>query len=203
MKAVVVIGKNYTFQSQDFQDSFVVAVDRGAFLCLEHSIKPDISIGDFDSVTPAEFMALQKNSRWIRLNPVKDETDTEEALRLCEAYDDILILGGIGGKRIEHFYANILLLTRYPKASLKDDNSLIFTVEEDKLLPKGIYKFISVFSLTAESVVSLKGFKYPLHEYRLGRTDTIGISNEILGEAAEINIHCGRVLVILSKDDAI
>lgn len=203
MKAVVVIGKNYTFQPQDFQDSFVIAVDRGAVLCLKNKIKPNVAIGDFDSVSSQEFKEIQENSHWIGLNPVKDETDTEEALKLCKSYEDILILGGIGGKRIEHFYANILLLMRYPQARIKDNNSLIFTTEEDKLLKKGEYKFISVFSLSEQSVVSLRGFRYPLHEYSLARTDTIGISNEVLEEVAEIVVHSGRIMVILSKDDTI
>lgn len=201
MKAVVVIGKNYSFNNDDFKNAYVIGVDKGALLCLKNEIKMDIAIGDFDSITQDELDLLYKETEVIRLNPIKDETDTCEALEYCNGYDDITILGGIMGNRIEHFYANLLLLENYPNIKIKDDNSLIFTASNDITLKKSIYKYVSIFSLSDNTILSLSGFKYDLDSYHMNRLNPLGVSNEILNENALINIKNGKILIILSKDD--
>lgn len=202
MKAVIVIGKNYKFNRKDFEDSFVIGVDKGAVLCYKNNVKMDIAIGDFDSITEEELKLLKTTTKVIELNPIKDETDTLKAIQLCDKYDDILILGGIKGDRIEHFYANLLILKAYPNVKMKDDNSFIFTTNNTINLTKSEYKFISIFSLDKNTFITLEGFKYPLNCYNLTTLDTIGISNEIIENNAKIKIHSGQVLIIKSKDDS-
>ena len=48
--------------------------------------------------------------------------------------------------------------------------------------------------------ITLKGMKYPLEDYILDHCHSIGISNEITGEQAEIEFRTGRLIVIESKD---
>lgn len=203
MKAVLVIGKNYSFNNDDFLDSYVIGVDKGALLCLNNNVKMDIAIGDFDSISKSELELLYKETEVIKLNPIKDETDTSEALEYCNGYDDITILGGIMGDRIEHFYANLLLLEKNNKIKIKDNNSLIFTTSNDINLKKDVYKYISIFSLEDSTILSLEGFKYNLDSYHMKRLDPLGVSNEVIEAEAKIKIASGRVLIILSKDDNI
>lgn len=203
MKAVLVIGKNYSFNNDDFLDSYVIGVDKGALLCLNNNVKMDIAIGDFDSISNSELELLYKETEVIKLNPIKDETDTSEALEYCNGYDDITILGGIMGDRIEHFYANLLLLEKNNKIKIKDNNSLIFTTSNDINLKKDVYKYISIFSLEDSTILSLEGFKYNLDSYHMKRLDPLGVSNEVIEAEAKIKIASGRVLIILSKDDNI
>lgn len=200
MKAAVIIGKSYHLNQEDIENCFVVGVDKGALFCQENGIPMDIAVGDFDSITEEEFKRLHA-ARIIRLNPVKDETDTKEAVLLCRDCEEITILGGIHGKRIEHFYANLLLLEENPKIRLKDDYSLILTTTTGINLSGDKYKFVSVFSLDEDTRITLKGFKYPLSSYPMKRLDPLGVSNEIVEEKAEIVVEQGRALIILSKDD--
>lgn len=200
MKAAVIIGKSYHLNQEDIENCFVVGVDKGALFCQENGIPMDIAVGDFDSITEEEFKRLHA-ARIIRLNPVKDETDTKEAVLLCQDCEEITILGGIHGKRIEHFYANLLLLEENPKIRLKDDYSLILTTTTGINLSGDKYKFVSVFSLDEDTRITLKGFKYPLSSYPMKRLDPLGVSNEIVEEKAEIVVEQGRALIILSKDD--
>ncbi len=201
MKAVIVIGKNYTFDKMDFADAYVIGVDKGAILCYQNSIPMDMAIGDFDSITQEELAILKEVTQVRILNPIKDETDTKAAILQCKDCDEITILGGISGKRIEHFYANILLLKSFPKVKIKDDNSFIFTTTENVIISKLQYKYVSIFSLDENTFVTLNGFKYPLANYLMIPENPIGISNEILDSQAEISLSSGRVLIILSKND--
>ena len=201
MKAVIVIGNNYKFNSDDFKDSYIIGVDKGALFCVLNNIKMDAAIGDFDSITDDQLKLVMDSTNCIKLNPIKDNTDTMEAIQLASNYDEILLLGGITGNRIEHFYANLLLLKKYPKLIIKDNNSIIFTANKSLTLDKTIYKFISIFSLSDNTIISLNGFKYNLNKYKMLEDDSLGISNEIIDNYGNIDIISGRILIILSKND--
>lgn len=201
MRATIVIGINYTYNESDFKDSYVIGVDKGAKFCLDNSIPMDITIGDFDSVDNKVYEKITQTTKTIKLNPIKDETDTKEALEYAKNYDEILILGAIGGKRIEHLFSNIIELVKSDKKIyLKDDNSLIY-IENKRSIFKGDYKFVSIFSLDNNTSITLKNMKYPLNNYNLKILDPLCISNEAIG-VGEMIVHNGRVIVILSKDDA-
>ena len=201
MDAVIVIGNNYTYDERDFQNKYVIAVDKGALYCMNNNIKMDLAVGDFDSISLSEYNKLLSLTKVIKLNPIKDETDTMVAINQLNNYENIYILGGITGKRIEHFYANLLLLKNDIRLKMKDDCSFIFTIDSDTTIAKSVYKFASIFSLS-DSTISLVGFKYNLDNYKLLPQNPLGVSNEITNETAKIKLK-GKLLVILSKDDNI
>jgi thiamine pyrophosphokinase len=62
-------------------DSIVIAADGGARHCLKLGIKPQVVIGDFDSLTRDELATFEKSGTKLIRYPVdKDETDLELAL---------------------------------------------------------------------------------------------------------------------------
>ena len=63
MKAVLVIGNNYTYDEKDFIDSYVIGVDKGALYCLKNHIKMDLAVGDFDSVNNSEYELIKENEK--------------------------------------------------------------------------------------------------------------------------------------------
>ena len=58
---------------------FLIGVDRGALIAYQNNIYVNLAIGDFDSVTKDELILIQEKSKVIKLNPIKDLTDTAEA----------------------------------------------------------------------------------------------------------------------------
>ena len=105
----------------------VLGADYGALHAIRNNIIPDIAVGDFDSCTEAEFNEIKANVKRIeKLNPIKDMSDTNEAVSIVKDYDEIFILGGIQGKRIEHLFANIIDLINNPRLKILDENSLIY-----------------------------------------------------------------------------
>ena len=63
-----------------------IGVDRGGLKLIEAGHTLDHALGDFDSVTLEELKTI-KAKKIIKLNPIKDETDTLYALRLCKDFD--------------------------------------------------------------------------------------------------------------------
>ncbi len=202
MKAVLVIGNNYKFNKEDFYNSYVIGVDKGALYCLNNDIKMDLAVGDFDSIKEDELEAIKKITKIVKLNPIKDDTDTEHALNIVKNYDEIVILGGIKGNRIEHFISMLIYLKKYPNLVIKDDNSIIFRADKDIILKKDNYKFISLFSFDNNTIISLYGFKYNLNNYNLKENDPLGVSNEIVLDEAKIKLN-GKIIIFKTKDDNI
>lgn len=92
---------------------YVIGADKGVIFCHKNQIMPTHIVGDFDSAGETEYEYFQKNTDVPikRLNPVKDYTDTDVALRLALELgaEEITILGGTGA-RIDHTAANVRIL---------------------------------------------------------------------------------------------
>lgn len=194
-----------------WRNPLFVAADRGVSYLLEMGISPDYWIGDFDSTEDAEQEQLletvdNKGGEIIRLNPVKDDTDTEAALSLAleKSDGDIYIFGGLGG-RIDHSISNIHILKkaadcgrRAVMISSKERISLVtdsLTIKKDEQYGN----YVSVFPFSGEAKgVSLTGFKYPMKNGTLHYGTSLGQSNEIVDGEAVITVRQGILLVIES-----
>ena len=145
---------------------------------------------------------------WHRLNPQKYDTDTEFALRLAISMgaECITVLGGTGS-RLDHVLGNIELLgiglELGVEIELLDANNRIRMTDHGMVLKKEeqFGKYVSLIPYTAQ-VEHLAGFKYPLADYCLKGFCSIGVSNEITEEQAEITFENGILIVIESRDDA-
>lgn len=157
----------------------------------------DLLIGDFDSLK-----YIPENIKTIKLNPIKDDTDVSDAIKyaLKEGYLDFELHACIGG-RFEHSYANICLL-----AFLKDnnangriinDNQVIEMIENERICFDETYSsYISLFSFSDKSLISIEGLKYELNDYQLKNTFPLGIDNEFVGKNASVLAKEGKVLII-------
>ncbi len=190
------------------EHDFLVGVDRGALFLLQHHHKPDISLGDFDSVTDEEAAAIQISSRnFLSCDPVmKDLTDTEMAFAwaLEQSPAEIIILGGLGS-RFDHSLANVHLLLKGLKAGvstcLLDEKNELRLMEKHLTISKGSFSHVSLLPLTMEVTgINLTGFQYPLHNATLTIGDSLGISNVIVDQEGSIEIRSGYLLVIKSRD---
>ena len=178
----------------------IIGADRGALHAINNGIIPDVAIGDFDSVSDKEYELIENNiKKIIKLNPIKDSSDTHEAIELVEGYDSIEILGGIEGKRIEHLFANIIDMINYKNVIMKDKNSLIEVIDNNNYEVRKKYKFVSIFSIE-DSLITLSGFKYNINNYLLKRNDPLCLSNEII-DNPKISINYGKLLIIYSFKD--
>ena len=120
--------------------------------------------------------------------------------------DEIYLLGATGG-RLDHFLANIALLMIPTQFGIKawivnEKNEITLLREGCSLEKKHTFgKYVSLIPFTEEVTgVVLKGFRYPLYGYTLTRDNTLGLSNEIEDERAEIAFEKGILIMVLSRD---
>lgn len=173
----------------------VICADGGYLYAYSLNIIPDVVIGDFDSLD----IEIPDTIKKITLPCEKDETDTEYAFLYAknEGVDEIIIYGGLGG-RLDHTYANILLLADTKIKSVLTDGKTSCYMTDSKLELSGKKgEYISVFSFSDISYgVSIKGLKYELSDYNLKKEDVLGVSNEFNGNKAEISVKNGKLLII-------
>ncbi len=132
-------------------DDFIIACDAGYRNCERLGCKPNIIVGDFDSA-PCPTAGY---GRYCRLPHVKDDTDTEYAAKLAaqKGFDEVLLLGALGGRRVEHTLANLCtglgLEQRGIRAALQDERSRITYVMpgETRRYPKEEFFYFSAFPM--------------------------------------------------------
>lgn len=199
----------------------LIAADRGLECCDRLGLVPDYVIGDFDSlrsdicrrwgILPEKSAGAGSDGREcgvIRLHPEKDDTDTEAALRLAleKTRGDIVILGATGS-RIDHVLANIsvlgLCIAAHRRAELLDLHNRIRLMDRPFVLERESQygRFVSLIPFTTQVTgITLEGFKYPLCNYTLGPFTSIGVSNEIVGDAGRVFFSEGILVLIESRD---
>lgn len=189
----------------------VVGVDGGVTHLRALDVVPTHIIGDFDSILNTDGIKQEyPDAKWIEYLPEKDFTDSELALEILSQMDCelILVVGAFGG-RLDHMMGTIFLLNRY--ASEQNRIIMIDNRNQMELLTGPIrhvlnpddlnFKYVSFIPITQETEgITLKGFKYPLNEARVKMGETVGISNEIIQETAQISFRSGKLLMIFSKD---
>lgn len=187
------------------EDDFVIALDGGLGYCDFLQLEPDLIIGDFDSVTDEERRALDEienkvPDKVIRLKPEKDDTDMLYAIRyaLKMGYKEFLLYAATGG-RFDHTWANVqclLFLKNHDACGyLMDGNGMIMVIKDEKIsFRENMQGYLSLFCLgdRAEGV-TIKGLKYPLNDHEMTNDFPIGISNEFIGEKAEIIVKNGAL----------
>lgn len=188
----------------------IMAADSGMDFLYRNHLTPDIIVGDFDSVDhdALDFFKEDNRIEFCRLNPEKDDTDTEYAIRdaLSRGITQLTILGGTGS-RIDHVLGNISLLgiglEENVEIELVDEHNRIRMIDKPLSIRKNeqFGKFVSLIPYTGSvEHVSLTGFKYALDDYTMGGFNSLGVSNEIIEEVAHIEFSSGILLVIESVD---
>lgn len=188
----------------------ILAADSGMNALYAAAVTPDIIIGDFDSADEKILRFFQQNKAidFCTLNPEKDDTDTEFAIResIRRGADSITIIGGTG-TRLDHVLGNISLLgiglEEQVSMELLDEHNRIRMIQDTLILEKETQygKYVSLIPYGGDvQGITLRGFKYPLSDYTMGGFNSLGISNEIVDNRAEIRFRSGILLVIESKD---
>ncbi len=208
MKRCVIIGAvevDYPIENMIQDTDFVICADKGWQNAVQHGIKPDMIVGDFDSSPMPENIDAS-----IEVLPVvKDDTDTYHIARYVveQGYTDVLMCGLLGGKRMEHTIANLQTLVYLAKnrvnATMIDKYSQVIAIVDGKItLPDMPGKFFSLFTMGEKSQgVCIRGAFYNLEDATLTNDYPIGISNEFVGTPVEIEVKDGSLLLIISNKD--
>lgn len=189
------------------KDCFLVACDGGYHLFLKEKIEPDLLVGDFDTLDPKRILSPKQV---IKLSPIKDDTDTFHALTVLleQGFDRFYFYGCLGGK-IEHTIANIQVLSFLREQHAKGwlysgDGKQVVTLLQNEAIDfyEGQMGMVSVFAYQEKAEdVTEQGLKYSITDKTLSDAfPTLGVSNELTGEAASIYVRSGKLLVVAPSE---
>ncbi|MBT8197655.1 MAG: thiamine diphosphokinase [Acidimicrobiia bacterium] len=184
-------------------DAYVVAADSGLAQAQMLGIPVDAVIGDFDSADPTLVDMARDSGAAIHEHPAdKDATDLELALRhaVDAGYERILLVGGTGG-RLDHFLANALVLASAELAPRDIEwlvgDSRLMVVRRHVDIHGSPGDLVTLLAVGGPAVgVATEGLKWPLHGASLATGSTQGVSNELTGDHAIVELEAGTLLVI-------
>ena len=184
-------------------NDLIIGADRGCFTLVENGFKPHVALGDFDSYT-----GKIDCENTIVFPVKKDDTDSALAIKYaCEqGYKKIVVYGAIGGD-LDHTIANIALASTYTEKgidiSFVDNENVLFAIHNEGIIfEQGAQGRISVFSFGDNAFgVYEKGLLYTLENATLENRIPLGISNEFIGERAEISVKNGTLLIYTNKNN--
>jgi len=186
----------------------VIAADGGAAGLDRAGRRPDLVVGDLDSLAPEMKQELERQGVAFEVYPdEKDLTDAELALDAAvkRGADEILVVGAFGGRRLDHMAGNLMLLAHEDFAAI--DVALVTeTVTFRALLGPAILEVggapgdwvtLEPISEIARAVTT-DGLRYPLHREDLARGSTRGVSNELTGRRGSVELADGLLLVAVT-----
>jgi thiamine pyrophosphokinase len=181
----------------------VVAADSGAATALAFGLVPDIVVGDMDSLSPALIADLERRKVAIERHPRdKDATDGELAVEWALATRPdaaVLLVGFLGGPRLDQAAANLQLLAALPSGVtvldelnegrlVRSGEELTWVAEPDEL--------VSLVSLAGDARgVTTEGLRWQLDNSTLPLGATRGVSNEPAGGGVRVRLREGILLV--------
>ena len=185
-------------------DDLVIAADGGLRHTQALGIRPDVILGDFDSLgyIPEEGQVF----------PVeKDDTDSMLAIRLGleRGYTDFRIYGALAGPRLDHTMANfqtLAFLAAHGARGWLIGRDYIVTVasRETLIFSDSARGILSCFCLGADiQNLTIQGLQYPLEQGTLSASFPLGVSNHFLGQEGRISLGDGLLLVLWDRENGL
>lgn len=182
------------------KEDFLIATDGGAKHILGLGLIPNVIIGDMDSINTK----ILEKYKSIKYPTKKDKTDFELAVNYClkNKFKKIIIFG-ILGDRIDHFIANILLITkiqtenRSVKIKIIENKKETYVLSEKVEISGQVGDELSIIPISSklEGVVT-SGLEYRLDNETLSLGSTRGISNVFSSSLITVKVKKGIALII-------
>ena len=179
---------------------FLIAADGGLGHLARWGLRPDLLIGDLDSLAAApEGIPCKQFPRG------KDDTDLSLAIEeaIGRGYAHIIFTGTWGG-RPDHSMGNLQLLVKAARRGvhleMRCGGFTATAITDGETLRLKGQGTVSVFAYGGQARgVTIRGLKYPLENTILHDDTPLGVSNSLHGEG-EITLEHGTLLVFYEED---
>ena len=208
MKVVVVASGELDASDEAWLDDaeLVIAADGGAGSLDRLGRQPDVLVGDLDSVAPLLVARLAAAGTSVERHPAdKEASDTELAVEMAlgAGGDAVVMLGAVGGERLDHELANLLLLAD-PALAGHDVRAVrggtrVRAVHggERLALDGSAGDRVTLLPVGGDATgVTTQGLQWSLDGATLRMGRSRGLSNEVVGTPASVRITRGTLLVV-------
>jgi len=214
MKVVVVASGELAESDAAWLDDadLVIAADGGAASLDRFGRAPDVLVGDLDSVEPGLVARLAAAGTTVERHPVdKEASDTELAIEMAvgAGAEAVVLLGAVGGPRLDHELANLLLLADPALAghdvrAVRGGTRVRAVNGGERLGLEGSSgDLVTLLPVGGDATgVTTEGLRWPLDAatLRLGRSR--GLSNEVVKQPASVRLTGGTLLVVETAAEA-
>lgn len=183
--------------------SLLIAADSGAAWLVETNLRPQVLLGDFDSLDPALRTELELQvDMYLPFPADKDQTDGELAVDFALSLNlqEIVLIGGLGG-RVDHTIGNAMLLFKIARKKrcgwMLNATSRIFPVPRRLQLDGIPGQIFSLLALSPVKGLTIKGATYSMQGGSLILGQTLGLSNRFLHSTVLVEKEKGLLLAIL------
>jgi len=186
----------------------IVAADGGAGWLAVQGFTPHVVVGDLDSIAVGLLDALEADGVTIERHPAdKDQSDAELAVARAVASGArrVIVLGALGGERLDHELSNLLMLTDPAWSSVdlrivRDDTSVRAVIDGGRLVLDGATgDIVTLLPIGDADGVTTDGLAYPLAGDTLRMGQSRGLSNVIATTPASVRLQAGTLLVVEQK----
>ena len=181
----------------------LIAADGGALLCRHWDLLPQLVVGDLDSLGEARAEELGRaGARVIAYPADKDESDTELAVQaaLDAGADEIVLVAALGGERLDHELANVLLvadprLGGRIRAVRGETTVRAIHAGGPRTLGGGPGDIVTLLPIGDAAGVVTDGLRYPLRGDTLRAGAARGLSNVVERAGATVALAQGVLIV--------
>jgi thiamine pyrophosphokinase len=179
---------------------FIVVLDGAYERVLNLKIKPDVVIGDFDSISDITY---ELDIEYVKIDE-QETTDFEKGIEylIKKGYQDINVVWATG-KRLDHTINNFAILAKYKATGivLYDDHSKAFALpnEYSKFYPKNTK--LSLFPIGRVSGITTSNLSYNLSQETLTLGERSGSNNSTEKEGVTSIDHSEGVLILVESRD--
>lgn len=182
----------------------IIAADGGLVHVQALGLRPDVVLGDFDS--------LGYTPEGANVFPVeKDDTDAMLAVRrgLELGCREFLLYGSLDGKRLDHTVANFQTLQFLADRGARGyliglDYIATVICRETVEFSSHAQGILSLFCLGPDAAgITLKGLQYPLENGTLRCGFPLGVSNHFTGQEASIAVSEGSLLALWDRGNGL
>jgi len=207
MRAVVVAHGDVLPSDRAVIDAkdYLVAADGGALALERWKVLPHLIVGDMDSLGDAGVERFAKQGIAVaKFSAAKDESDLELAVAqaIAAGATEIVLLGALGGERLDHETANLLLLADpgYDGVRLEARRGALrirsVRGEGSVSLAGPVGALVTLLPVNGDAEgVTTAGLRFPLRDETLRFGRARGLSNEVVSLPAKVSLDKGTLLV--------
>jgi len=175
----------------------VICADGGTRHAVRLGIRPDVILGDLDSLSAADRRRFQ-DAAVLRI-PDQESTDLEKAIRYClrRGFGSVVIVGAVGD-RLDHSTGALGCFKRFGnkiRMTLVDRGGTLTLLSRDESIKMSPGERFSLIPLGRCSGVRIDGARYPLKGSPLQLGVHEGIGNSAAGGTVRVRHEGGTLLL--------
>ena len=205
MKNALIVngGLNSTKRDQLGNYDLIVAVDSGTEQAYKLFLKPDLIIGDLDSIDEKTIKRAEKDEvQILKYETNKNETDFELALKhvIGEEIKDITIIGGEYGE-IDHLFGVLTVII-----SFQEDQQILWIHKDQSVLIPNSKKIaigsnveFSILPFTNLKNLNISGAQWNLDNENIEFGKSLTLRNISIDNYIEVSVDDGKFCLIYNN----